>query len=70
VKEFRLLQVLMENRGRPVSRHRLIEEVWGPEHHLDTRTVDAHSHRLRAGIEDLGCEVIRTVRHVGYVISR
>lgn len=68
-KEFRLLQVLMEHLGRPVSRQRLVEEVWGPGHHLEMRTVDAHIHRLRAAMGDDRAEVIRTVRHAGYVMG-
>jgi response regulator RpfG family c-di-GMP phosphodiesterase len=68
-KEFRLLQVLMEHRGRPVSRRELIEAVWGPGRHLDARTVDANIHRLRTNIGDGDFEIIRTVHTVGYMIE-
>jgi DNA-binding response OmpR family regulator len=46
-KEFELLWCLCRNKGRLVSRQRLLEEVWGVAADLDTRTVDAHVSRLR-----------------------
>jgi len=63
--EFKLLATLMERRGRVQSRDRLLNDVWGYEGDVDTRTVDTHMRRLR---EKLGksADCIETVRGVGY----
>lgn len=65
--EFKLLGLLMERCGRVQARDRLLDEVWGYEVAIDTRTVDTHVRRLR---EKLGkhADVIETVRGVGYRI--
>src|SRR5205814_2653621 len=54
--EFKLLQRLMQRRGRVQDRDRLLNEVWGYETVIDTRTVDTHVRRLR---EKLGKLVTR-----------
>lgn len=66
--EFKLLAILMERRGRVQSRDRLLNDVWGYESVIDTRTVDTHIRRLR---EKLGeaAHYIETIRGVGYRIS-
>jgi DNA-binding response OmpR family regulator len=51
-KEFEVLRLLASNRGRIVSRERLLEEVWGYEHFPTTRTVDNHILRLRQKLEE------------------
>jgi len=63
--EFKLLAVLMERRGRVQGRERLLNDVWGYESVIDTRTVDTHVRRLR---EKLGkaSSYIETIRGVGY----
>jgi two-component system phosphate regulon response regulator PhoB len=63
--EFKLLSKLMRGRGRVQSRDRLLQEVWGYETAIDTRTVDTHVRRLR---QKLGkaADVIVTVRGFGY----
>ncbi|MEI6715235.1 MAG: response regulator [Verrucomicrobiota bacterium] len=63
--EFKLLTVLMERRGRLQSRDVLLNDVWGYESAIDTRTVDTHIRRLR---EKLGAaaDMIETVRGFGY----
>ena len=63
--EFKLLTVLMERCGRLQSREVLLNDVWGYESMIDTRTVDTHIRRLR---EKLGhaAELIETVRGFGY----
>jgi two-component system phosphate regulon response regulator PhoB len=67
--EFRLLQVLMEGRGRTQSRKRLLERAWEVESYvvarLQTRTVDMHIRRLRSKLGPVG-EWIETVRGFGY----
>jgi two-component system phosphate regulon response regulator PhoB len=63
--EFRLLSTLMKRPGRVQARDRLLNEVWGYEAAIDTRTVDTHVRRLR---EKLGkaAKAIETVRGFGY----
>ena len=65
VTEFRLLEVLARRRGRVQSRDRLLQDVWGYENPIDSRTVDTHMRRLR---EKLGAAArwLETVRGVGY----
>jgi DNA-binding response OmpR family regulator len=69
--EFKLLALLVERRGRTLSRETLLQDVWGYENVIDTRTVDTHVRRLR---EKLGpaANRIATVRGEGYrfLISR
>jgi two-component system phosphate regulon response regulator PhoB len=63
--EFKLLNMLMKRPGRVQARDRLLNEVWGYESAIDTRTVDTHVRRLR---EKLGkaADSIETVRGFGY----
>jgi len=63
--EFNLLTVLMQRKGRVQTRDRLLQDVWGYERSVDTRTVDTHMRRLR---EKLGAAsaCLETVRNVGY----
>lgn len=63
--EFKLLSMLMQRPGRVQARDRLLNEVWGYESAIDTRTVDTHVRRLR---EKLGkaASAIETVRGFGY----
>ncbi|MEA3209372.1 MAG: two-component system, OmpR family, response regulator [Chthoniobacter sp.] len=66
--EFKLLTLLMERRGRVQSRDTLLNDVWGYESAIDTRTVDTHIRRLR---EKLGqaADCIETIRGFGYRIA-
>lgn len=63
--EFKLLALLIERRGRVQSRDTLLNDVWGYESVIDTRTVDTHIRRLR---EKLGpsADCIETIRGFGY----
>lgn len=65
VTEFRLLNLLMERRGRVQTREQLLVNVWNYDEDMETRTVDTHVRRLR---EKLGpaADLIETVRGVGY----
>ena len=63
--EFNLLALLMQRRGRVQSRDRLLNDVWGYETAIDTRTVDTHVRRLRAKLGKYD-EYIETIRGVGY----
>src|SRR5665809_139934 len=51
-KEFELLELLMENAGRVLTRDTLIDRIWGPDYFGDTRTRDVHIKRLRARCEE------------------
>lgn len=66
--EFKLLQLLMERRGRVQMREHLLISVWNYETEIETRTVDTHVRRLR---EKLGREAawIETIRGIGYRFS-
>jgi two-component system response regulator RegX3 len=68
LKEFELLEVLLANAGRVLTRDVLIDRVWGSNYYGDTKTLDVHVKRLRAKIEDDPAhpERIVTVRGVGY----
>jgi two-component system, OmpR family, alkaline phosphatase synthesis response regulator PhoP len=61
--EFDLLVALAENRGRVLSREKLLEKVWGYDYFGDTRVVDVHLMHVR---QKLNREVIATVRGIGY----
>jgi len=63
--EFRLLTTLHERRDRVQSRERLLDDVWGIEAEVFTRTVDTHVKRLRQKLGSAG-DYIETVRGVGY----
>jgi len=63
--EFKLLSMLMLRRGRVQARDRLLNEVWGYESLIDTRTVDTHVRRLRKKLGK-AADAIETVRGFGY----
>jgi two-component system phosphate regulon response regulator PhoB len=63
--EFRLLTTLVERRGRVQSREQLLQDVWGYDRPIDTRTVDTHMRRLREKLGNAG-RFLDTVRGVGY----
>ena len=63
--EFKLLEILARRRGRVQSRDRLLQDVWGYENPIDSRTVDTHMRRLREKLGD-SAHYLETVRGVGY----
>jgi two-component system phosphate regulon response regulator PhoB len=63
--EFRLLETLLDRRGRVQSRSVLLSDVWGIDADVTTRTVDTHVKRLRQKLGEAG-EYIETLRGVGY----
>jgi two-component system phosphate regulon response regulator PhoB len=63
--EFKLLRTLIQRRGRVQDRDKLLNDVWGYESVIDTRTVDTHVRRLREKLGKAG-DVIETVRGFGY----
>jgi two-component system, OmpR family, response regulator RegX3 len=68
LKEFELLELLLRNAGRVLTRGQLIDRVWGSDYVGDTKTLDVHVKRLRAKVEvDPGSPVhLLTVRGLGY----
>jgi two-component system phosphate regulon response regulator PhoB len=68
--EFRLLEFLMQHPRRVFSREELLDAVWGPDIHVEPRTVDVHIRRLRKSINGEGeLDVVRTVRTAGYALD-
>lgn len=63
--EYRLLEVLLERRGRVQTRRQLLQSVWDTNAAIETRTVDMHVARLRTKLGESG-QLIETVRGVGY----
>jgi DNA-binding response OmpR family regulator len=67
--EFVLLETLMRNAGRVVTRDRLIEAVWGNEREVESNTLDVYVRQLRSKIEPEGNrKLIQTIRGVGYAM--
>ena len=66
-REFSLLQMLLENAGRVLSRSQLEQSVYGWRDEPDSNAIEVHIHHLR---KKLGSELIRTLRGVGYTIPR
>jgi len=67
--EFKLLNQLVERRGRVQTRDQLLEDVWGYSADVTTRTVDTHIKRLREKLGSMG-KYVQTKRGVGYKFSR
>ena len=67
--EFKLLNQLVERRGRVQTRDQLLSDVWGYSSDVTTRTVDTHIKRLREKLGVMG-KYIQTIRGVGYKLSR
>jgi len=68
LKEFELLEVLLRNAGKVLTRGQLIDRVWGADYFGDTKTLDVHVKRIRAKIEQTPSEPVHlvTVRGLGY----
>ena len=68
LKEFELLELLLRNAGRVLTRGQLIDRVWGPDYVGDTKTLDVHVKRLRSKIEadPANPSLLLTVRGLGY----
>ena len=71
LKEFEVLEYLMRNKGRVLTRQQLIGRVWGSDYVGDTKTLDVHIKRIRAKIErdPSNPSMLTTVRGLGYRIS-
>ena len=68
LKEFELLEMLLRNAGRVMTRGQLIDRIWGADYVGDTKTLDVHVKRLRGKIEDdpANPQLLVTVRGLGY----
>jgi len=71
LKEFELLELLLRNPGRVLTRGQLIDRIWGADYVGDTKTLDVHVKRVRAKIEDdpSSPRLLTTVRGLGYKLS-
>ncbi|QCB94602.1 response regulator transcription factor [Cellulomonas shaoxiangyii] len=71
LKEFELLEMLLRNPGRVLTRGQLIDRVWGSDYVGDTKTLDVHVKRIRAKIEPdpSAPALLTTVRGLGYKLS-
>ena len=70
VKEFGLLQALLENVSIVLTREQLLERVWGYDYFGETNVVDVYIRYLRSKLEEVSdVKYIQTVRGVGYVIK-
>jgi len=68
--EFSILELLMKNAGRVVTRESIIEQVWGHNAEIESNTLDAFVRLLRAKVELEGeLKLINTVRGVGYTLK-
>ncbi|PLS29641.1 response regulator transcription factor [Bifidobacterium parmae] len=72
LKEFELLEYLLQNKGRVMTRHQLIDRIWGSDYVGDTKTLDVHVKRVRAKIEEDPShpKYLTTVRGLGYKIDK
>jgi two-component system response regulator RegX3 len=68
LKEFELLEYLMDNTNRVLTRGQIIDRVWGSNYYGDTKTLDVHIKRIRGKIEPdpANPKLIMTVRGLGY----
>ena len=68
--EFRILEMLLENRGRIVSRDELMERLWSTDSFVDENTLSVNVNRLRKKLEEAGLsDAIRTRKGEGYIIE-
>jgi DNA-binding response OmpR family regulator len=68
-KEFALLELLLRNAGRVLTRSRLIEAIWGYDREVENNTVDVLIRQLRAKVEAAGSpKLIQTIRGIGYTL--
>ena len=69
VKEFELLRMLSENKGRVFTRDQLLDAIWGFDYDGDIRTVDSHIARLRVKLGEYGNAHLKTIYGVGYKLE-
>ena len=69
-KEYDLLEFMVINAGRVISRDEILEQVWGGQHETDSNVIEVFVCHLRNKIGDTNNQVIRTIRGVGYFFAR
>ena len=69
-KEYDLLEYMVVNAGRVISRDEILEKVWGGSHETDSNVIEVFVCHLRNKIGDTNNQVIRTIRGVGYFFAR
>ncbi|MGA8942003.1 MAG: response regulator transcription factor [Thermoactinomyces sp.] len=68
--EFRILNILMQNKGKAVSREKIIQSLWENESFVDDNTLTVNIARIRRKLTDIGKEdFIKTIKGVGYIIK-
>ncbi len=67
-KEFSILKILFENKGRIISRDKLITKLWGYDSDIDERIIDTHIKNIRKALGD-NSKLIKTVRSRGYILE-
>lgn len=68
--EFRILKLLLENRGRVTKRESILDEIGADKAKIDSRSIDVHILNLRKKLkEDIGSEYIETIRGIGYKLK-
>jgi DNA-binding response OmpR family regulator len=68
-KEFSLLELLMRNQGRVLTRTQILDHIWGYDYATDSNLVDVYMAYLRRKVDANGRRLIRTVRGVGYALG-
>lgn len=69
-KEYELLEFLVLNAGRVITREEILDAVWGGQHGGDSNVIEVFVHHLRNKIGDRDNKIIQTVRGVGYFFAR
>ena len=71
VKEFEILRLLLENRGKVISRKNLIDKVWGNNNIVKSRSADVHIRHIRKKLQNYinSNNYIKTIRGLGYKIE-
>jgi len=68
--EFKIMQLLMENKGSAVSRENIIKKLWETESFIDDNTLTVNVNRLRKKLESIGlCDFVVTKKGVGYLLE-
>jgi two-component system OmpR family response regulator len=69
-REFALLELLLRNPGRPITKTMILEHIWDYAFDPQTNVVDVLMHRLRVKVDkDFPVKLIHTIRGVGYVLK-
>ena len=67
-REYKLLELLMRNRGRAVSRDAILQSVWGFDHDVSENNLEVFMRQLRLKVDTREPKLIQTVRGFGYIV--